>query len=105
MNESASVVRRSHKLGGKIWTSLLLFGFMGQMAWMVENVRKGDFMCLRTTAGRESHPQWNPQWSVLLPAGESGRLLRKSSRQMKSPFLSIAPWDMKSMPWMTDTII
>ncbi|MCM1042859.1 MAG: MFS transporter [Corallococcus sp.] len=32
------VVKKSNKLGGKIWTSIILFGFMGQLAWMVENM-------------------------------------------------------------------
>ena len=32
------VVKKSNKLGGKIWTSIVLFGFMGQLAWMVENM-------------------------------------------------------------------
>jgi len=32
------VVKKSNKLGAKIWTSIVLFGFMGQLAWMVENM-------------------------------------------------------------------
>ena len=32
------VVKKSNKLGAKIWTSIILFGFMGQLAWMVENM-------------------------------------------------------------------
>lgn len=32
------VVKKSNKLGGKIWTSIVLFGLMGQLAWMVENM-------------------------------------------------------------------
>ena len=32
------VVKKSNKLGGKIWFSIVLFGLMGQLAWMVENV-------------------------------------------------------------------
>ena len=32
------VVKKSNKLGGKIWASIVLFGFMGQLAWMVENM-------------------------------------------------------------------
>ncbi|MDE7454715.1 MAG: MFS transporter [Clostridia bacterium] len=32
------VVKKSNKLGARIWTSIVLFGFMGQLAWMVENM-------------------------------------------------------------------
>lgn len=32
------VVKKSNKLGGKIWFSIVLFGLMGQLAWMVENM-------------------------------------------------------------------
>ncbi|MCM1195278.1 MAG: MFS transporter [Corallococcus sp.] len=35
---SEVVVKKSNKLGPKIWTSIVLFGFMGQLAWMVENM-------------------------------------------------------------------
>lgn len=32
------VVKKSNKLGAKTWISIVLFGFMGQLAWMVENM-------------------------------------------------------------------
>ena len=32
------VVKRSNKLGAKVWLSIVIFGLMGQMAWMVENM-------------------------------------------------------------------
>lgn len=32
------VVKKSNKLGAKVWTSIVLFGLMGQLAWMVENM-------------------------------------------------------------------
>jgi len=35
---SEVVVKKSNKLGAKIWISIVLFGFMGQLAWMVENM-------------------------------------------------------------------
>lgn len=35
---SEIVVKKANKLGGKIWTSIVLFGLMGQLAWMVENM-------------------------------------------------------------------
>ena len=35
---SELVVKKSNKLGAKVWISIVLFGFMGQLAWMVENM-------------------------------------------------------------------
>ena len=32
------VVKKATPLGARVWTSLLVFGFIGQIAWMVENV-------------------------------------------------------------------
>ena len=32
------IVKKSNKLGAKIWLSIVLFGLMGQLAWMVENM-------------------------------------------------------------------
>lgn len=32
------VVAKSNKLGAKVWVSIVLFGLMGQLAWMVENM-------------------------------------------------------------------
>ena len=32
------VVKKSNKLGAKIWLSIIVFGLMGQLAWMVENM-------------------------------------------------------------------
>ena len=32
------VVKRSNKLGARIWLSIVIFGLMGQLAWMVENM-------------------------------------------------------------------
>lgn len=32
------VVKKSNKLGAKVWISIVLFGLMGQLAWMVENM-------------------------------------------------------------------
>lgn len=31
-------------LGGKVWTSILLFGLIGQIAWVVENMYFSRFM-------------------------------------------------------------
>lgn len=33
------------KLGGRIWFNLILFGFMGQVAWNVENMYFNTFLC------------------------------------------------------------
>ncbi len=35
---SEAVVKKSNKLGARIWTSIIIFGLMGQLAWMVENM-------------------------------------------------------------------
>ena len=32
------VVKKSNKLGAKVWLSIVIFGLMGQLAWMVENM-------------------------------------------------------------------
>ena len=32
------VVRKSNKLGWKVWLSVAIFGLMGQIAWIVENI-------------------------------------------------------------------
>ena len=32
------VVKKSNKLGAKVWLSIVIFGLMGQIAWMVENM-------------------------------------------------------------------
>ena len=34
----------NHKLSGRIWVNLILFGFMGQIAWAVENVYFNTFL-------------------------------------------------------------
>ena len=33
-----TVVAKSNKLGAKVWISIVIFGLMGQLAWMVENM-------------------------------------------------------------------
>ncbi len=33
-----SGAEKSHKLGGRFWTAMLIFGLMGQIAWVVENM-------------------------------------------------------------------
>lgn len=41
---SELVVKKSNKLGGRIWLSIILFGLMGQLAWMVENMYFSTFI-------------------------------------------------------------
>ena len=38
------VVKKSNKLGAKAWISIVLFGLMGQLAWMVENIYFSTFI-------------------------------------------------------------
>ena len=45
-----AVVRTSTPLGGRVWAGLLIFGFVGQMAWMVENVYFATFIQKNITA-------------------------------------------------------
>ena len=35
---------KSNKLGGRIWFNIILFGFMGQIAWSVENMYFNTFL-------------------------------------------------------------
>ena len=50
MENKDTVIRRANPLGGKVWSSLLIFGFVGQMAWMVENVYFATFIQKNITA-------------------------------------------------------
>ena len=47
---SELVVKRSNKLGAKIWVSIVLFGLMGQLAWMVENMYFSNYIQNEITA-------------------------------------------------------
>lgn len=49
---SELVVKKSNKLGAKVWISIVLFGLMGQLAWMVENMYFSTYIQKQiTTAG------------------------------------------------------
>lgn len=48
--EDPSVIRKATPLGGRVWAGLLLFGFMGQIAWMVENVYFSTYIQKNITA-------------------------------------------------------
>ncbi len=47
---SESVVKRSNKLGARVWTSIVIFGLMGQLAWMVENMYFSTYIQKQITA-------------------------------------------------------
>ncbi len=49
MNQTSAPVK-ARPLGGRIWASLLLFGFVGQIAWMVENVYFATYIQKNITA-------------------------------------------------------
>ena len=50
MKNESSVIRKATPLGGRVWVSLLVFGFMGQIAWMVENVYFATYIQKNITA-------------------------------------------------------
>ena len=50
MSDSDLIVKKSTPLGGKVWSSLLIFGFIGQLAWVVENVYFATFIQKNITA-------------------------------------------------------
>ena len=39
------MAKNTSKLGGRIWFNVILFGFMGQIAWAVENFGGYGFQC------------------------------------------------------------
>ncbi len=38
------MAEKTNKLGGRIWFNIILFGFMGQIAWAVENMFFNTFL-------------------------------------------------------------
>ena len=50
MNNTVSAGRKSTRLGGRVWACLLIFGFVGQIAWMVENVYFSTYIQKNITA-------------------------------------------------------
>ena len=42
--ENNIVLKKSNKLGAKIWICILIFGLAGQLAWMVENMYFSAFI-------------------------------------------------------------
>lgn len=47
---SELVVKKSNKLGAKVWASIILFGLVGQLAWMVENMYFSTYIQKQITA-------------------------------------------------------
>jgi len=47
---SEVIVKKPNKLGAKIWVSIVLFGLMGQLAWMVENMYFSTYIQKNITA-------------------------------------------------------
>lgn len=50
MDNTVSAGRKSTTLGGRVWVCLLIFGFVGQIAWMVENVYFSTYIQKNITA-------------------------------------------------------
>ncbi len=50
MRNGETVIRRTTPLGPRVWADLLIFGFIGQMAWMVENVYFATYIQKNITA-------------------------------------------------------
>ena len=50
MDNTVSAGRKSTTLGGRVWACLLIFGFVGQIAWMVENVYFSTYIQKNITA-------------------------------------------------------
>ena len=69
------VVKKATPLGARVWTSLLVFGFIGQIAWMVENVYFSTYIQKNITAAG---------WASAAPSSAgatfSGALRRRRSR-------------------------
>ena len=54
------VVKKATPLGARVWTSLLVFGFIGQIAWMVENVYFSTYIQKNITAAGWATPATVP---------------------------------------------
>ncbi len=50
MDNTVSAGRKNTTLGGRVWACLLIFGFVGQIAWMVENVYFSTYIQKNITA-------------------------------------------------------
>ena len=44
------VVKKSTALGGRTWLNILVFGFMGQLAWAMENMYYSTYIQKNITA-------------------------------------------------------
>jgi len=50
MEDKQLVIKKSIPLGAKIWAAIIIFGFMGQIAWAVENTYFSTYIQQRITA-------------------------------------------------------
>lgn len=56
------VVKKPNKLGGKVWTMIIIFGLIGQLAWVVENIYFSTYIQKKITA---------EAWATSLTVGAS----------------------------------
>lgn len=56
------IVKKPNKLGGKVWTMIILFGLIGQLAWVVENIYFSTFIQKKITT---------EAWATSLTVGAS----------------------------------
>ena len=47
------------KPGGRFWAAMLVFGLMGQVAWVVENMYFNVFIYKMFHAGPGTSPRWS----------------------------------------------
>lgn len=57
-----TIVKKPNKLGAKIWTMILIFGLVGQLAWVVENVYFSTYIQKKITT---------EAWATSLTVGAS----------------------------------
>ena len=73
------VVKKATPLGARVWTSLLVFGFIGQIAWMVENVYFSTYIQKNITAAGWATSA-TVAASAIAAATSSGASRRRRSR-------------------------
>lgn len=56
------VVKKPNKLGGKVWTMIIIFGLIGQLAWVVENIYFSTYIQKKITT---------EAWATSLTVGAS----------------------------------
>lgn len=48
--DSATVVKKPNKLGAKVWSMIFIFGLVGQLAWVIENIYFSTYIQKQITA-------------------------------------------------------